>query len=199
VVATVAERTTARDGTRPPGAAGRAPSRRAGVRWLRRVALAVGALFAILVALLTIGQRLLPYHVLPVYTGSMRPAFAPGSAVVVRPLAAADVRVGDVITFTDPRRGEFVTHRVIRRISTASGPAFLTKGDANGVPDSWQVPARGHGWKLWFAVPRIGSVLGRIETPAANLALRGALAAAMSLWILFAVWRANPRQPVSAG
>jgi len=52
-----------------------------------------------------------PYTVL---TGSMSPAYPPGTLVVVRPVDLADVRVGDVVTY-QLRSGEpaVATHRVV--------------------------------------------------------------------------------------
>ncbi len=74
------------------------------------------------------GQSLL------VITGSsMEPTIHKGAVVLVQPVAPDDVRVGDVTTFS--LRGETVTHRVIAAETSADGRVFVTKGDANAVPD----------------------------------------------------------------
>ena len=67
-----------------------------------------------------------------VYSGSMRPTIPVGGLAFDRTVAANDVRVGDVITFSDPYvRSRFVTHRVMEIVKTPQGLAYRTKGDAN--------------------------------------------------------------------
>jgi len=97
---------------------------------------------------------------LTVLTGSMRPHLPPGTLLVVRPVKAADVRIGDVITY-EPNPDDATTvisHRVIAVTSTSDGaPVFTVQGDANSAPDapvmSKQVVA-----KLWYSVPLLGWV-----------------------------------------
>lgn len=66
---------------------------------------------------------------LPATGTSMRPLFAPGDRILVRPARAADVRPGDVIVFLDPDHG-LVAHRLIY----ATRAALHTRGD-NSRPD----------------------------------------------------------------
>src|SRR5438034_11360898 len=48
-----------------------------------------------------------------ILSGSMRPHLAPGDLVVVERVAPAQMRVGDVVSFSAPgRRGVTITHRV---------------------------------------------------------------------------------------
>ena len=57
-----------------------------------------------------------------VRSGSMAPAIRAGDALVVRPVAAASVAVGDVVTFPDPHRpGRTLTHRVVQASSGGPG------------------------------------------------------------------------------
>ena len=66
--------------------------------------------FAVAYAALTVGG----YKPVAVYSGSMRPTIPVGGLALDRVIPARDVRVGDVITFSDPYvRGRFVTHRVV--------------------------------------------------------------------------------------
>ena len=69
-----------------------------------------------------------------VETGSMEPAIGAGDFIIVH--AEEEYAVGDVITFYDSARGEYVTHRII--LVTESG--YTTKGDANNVQDNFTVP-----------------------------------------------------------
>ncbi|GIG26867.1 signal peptidase I [Cellulomonas denverensis] len=98
-----------------------------------------------------------PYVVL---TDSMAPGMPSGSLVVVRPVAAEDVAVGDVITY-QLRSGEeqVVTHRV-EAIGTRVGGerVFTTRGDANTVADLRPVRAVQVRGERWYAVPYLGRV-----------------------------------------
>lgn len=96
-----------------------------------------------------------PYTVL---TSSMTPDLPPGTLVVVKPVDAADLRVGDVVTYQlrsgDP---EVVTHRIRQVNAVVDGTvSFQTRGDANDVADRDAVrPVQIKG-KLWYAVPFLG-------------------------------------------
>lgn len=97
-----------------------------------------------------------PYAVL---SGSMSPAYPVGTLVVVRPVPAGEIGVGDVITY-QLRSGEptVVTHRVVTAgVSTTTGePVFRTQGDANAAPDPDPVrPVQVRG-RLWYSLPELG-------------------------------------------
>src|SRR5439155_134605 len=111
--------------------------RRGGLRrCLRGGTVAAAILATAAVALIAVGPRFLPYRLVPVQGASMEPTIHLGSLAVMRPVRAADVRVGDIIIFgRSDIADELVTHRVVRIVRTVSGPVFLTKGDANGAPD----------------------------------------------------------------
>lgn len=96
-----------------------------------------------------------PYTVL---TGSMRPELPPGSLVVVTPVAAEDVSIGDVITYQiESGEPDVVTHRVVSVGLDAQGErTFVTQGDANGAADQDPVrPIQVRG-ELWYSVPYLG-------------------------------------------
>lgn len=98
-----------------------------------------------------------PYTVL---TGSMRPHLPPGTLVVVKPVDADQLRVGDVVTYQlESGESTVVTHR-ITSVDTRldEKTVFTTQGDANDVPDPAQVrPVQVRG-RLWYAVPYLGYV-----------------------------------------
>lgn len=84
---------------------------------------------------------------------SMEPTISDGSLILVRPVPAEAVRVGDVITFFAHER--LLTHRVIERREGAE-PAFVTRGDGNLRNDPRLVrPAQLRG-KLVTALPVLG-------------------------------------------
>ena len=140
----------------PAMTTGRSPLAWAGTiaSWILMLAAGVVALglFAI-----TVGPRFLPYQALIVRSGSMAPTIPTGSIVFYSKKDAATVKVGDIIVFDRPGvPNEKVTHRVFRIKTGPTGKYFVTKGDANGAPDDWQVPAVGTGWVASFHIPSIG-------------------------------------------
>lgn len=119
------------------------------------LALAVGLALVGVVVPLVLGAT--PYTVL---TGSMRPTYAPGTMVVVRPVDAERIGPGDVVTYQlESGRPEVVTHRVVAVGVAADGERRLTtQGDANGGPDPEPVrPVQVRGTVV-YAVPLLGWV-----------------------------------------
>lgn len=104
-------------------------------------------------------------------SGSMRPTLPPGTLVVVRPAQAADLTIGDVITF-ERGSGEIVTHRIVKEKSDTSGtPRWRTQGDANDSADaSWVHPDQVLG-KRWYTLPFVGNVVGLLDGPVRSLLL----------------------------
>jgi signal peptidase len=94
-----------------------------------------------------------------ILTGSMQPTYPPGTLIIVQPVDAADLRIGDAITYQiESGKPEVVTHRIIAIASTGGEPTFTTQGDNNNVADSKPVqPVQVRG-KVWYAVPYIGYV-----------------------------------------
>ena len=138
----------------------------------------------------TVGPRVLPYKVMYVRSGSMRPTMGIGSLAVYVPTPAAELGKGDVIAFSPPDKpGELVSHRVHKVVDGASGRAFVTKGDANAAPDAWQIPATGTGWRMVGVVPVVGYGVAAMTVPL----IRFGMVALMALWaatiLLLDVWR----------
>ena len=178
------DRTTNGEGQRP------LPLRlhRAGP-WIARSFMAMLAAAIVLAVAAGVGPKFLPYRTYEVLSGSMAPALPVGALIVDVPQDAAAIRPGDVITFTRPDNpGEQITHRVVRREDGPFGAVFVTKGDANGTPDSWRVAADGEAWKTVFAAPLVGYLLGAARTPVGVLlmlvlpALALVSSAALELW-----------------
>lgn len=96
-----------------------------------------------------------PYTVL---TGSMEPTYPPGTLVVVKPVDADRVRVGDVVTFQlASGKAAVATHRVVDIVHNLGGETrFITKGDANETPDAEQLRAVQIRGKLWYSMPYLG-------------------------------------------
>ncbi|BCN67526.1 S26 family signal peptidase [Prescottella equi] len=124
------------------------------VSWLLLIAM-VGILALTIVIPRVTGST--PYTVL---TGSMEPTYPPGTLIVVKPTDPESLGVGDAITFQwESGKPDVVTHRITAVQSSAKGGLqFVTRGDANRVPDERPVvPEQVHG-KVWYAVPYVGYV-----------------------------------------
>jgi signal peptidase len=143
----------------------------------------------------TVGPRVLPYQALVVRSGSMSPTIPTGSIVFYHKVAANKVKVGDIIVFQKPgQTDEKVTHRVFKISNGANGRYFTTKGDANGAPDDWRVPAVGEGWVASFHIPTIGYILAGLESTLGRLLLLAVPAALLGLITLYEIWRDRGRK-----
>src|SRR5438094_8872244 len=151
--------------------------------------------FAVFYAALIAGG----YRPVAVYSGSMTPTITVGGLAVDRAISARDVRVGDVITFTDPYvMGRMVTHRVVAIIPTAHGLAYRTKGDANPSRDPWTIRLTGQVGRVAFSIPVAGYVLVYAHTRE----VRAVLICLASILLLFGllrrIWRNETIAPVGA-
>ena len=168
--------------------------------WLaRRTAGPVSGL-AILGVLGYAGLMVAGYRPVAVYSGSMVPTIGVGSLAVERPVPASSVRVGDVITFTDPYvTSRLVTHRVIQILRKQDGTfAYRTKGDANSAPDPWLIRLPGSVGRYRFDVPYVGYALVYAGTREVRIAFI-LLTAGLALFLLIRrIWRAPARPEAEA-
>lgn len=153
----------------------------------RRLPELLGAALLLVVCMLALLTVVVPFALgaqsYTVLTGSMRPALEPGTLIAVRAAEAADIRVGDVITY-QLRSGEpaVATHRVVGVGVSGDGERlFTTRGDANDTPDREPVRAVQIRGVLVYAVPWLGYV-NLWATPAVKSALITALGAGAILW-----------------
>ena len=141
---------------------------------------------------LVVGPRLYPFQAFYVRTGSMSPSIPVGALVVATRASAADLGPGDVIVFQRPDQpGQMVVHRIAAVEQTPSGPAFLTKGDANGTPDGWQVPATGDGWRAAYSISRAGFAVGWLHAAVSRRGWVGSLAIVAAIYALCVIWRSE--------
>lgn len=117
-------------------------------------------LMVALAALTVIIPRVTGAVPLTILTSSMEPQLPPGTLVIVRPIAADDIRLGTVIVY-QLRSGspETVTHRVVGITTTADGEkTFTTRGDNNPQDDPTPVRAVQVRGEVWYSLPLIGYV-----------------------------------------
>lgn len=130
------------------------------------------------------------YRAVAVYSGSMEPELQVGSIAFVKPATAAEIRVGDVITFSDPRQPpRLITHRVVERFRHEGRPVFRTKGDANLQRDPWTVALTGTVGRYSFDVPVAGYALVYAKTREVRTALVLLFSLVLLVWLLGRIWR----------
>lgn len=140
----------------------RAAERPRGLLHAVGLGLSVGLLLLVvgLAALLIVVPKATGSTPLTVLTSSMEPGLPPGTLLVVRPVAPADVRLGDVVTYQiESGRPEVVTHRVVGVETTSDGGlTFTLQGDANDRADPSPVLPEQVRGVLWYSVPLVGWV-----------------------------------------
>lgn len=116
-----------------------------------------GTLTAIVaLALLWFSLGLLPLFPSTVAGGSMSPALHLGDMAIAAKVAPDAIREGDIIVF---QQGEMrVIHRVVDIEERGDVRQFITKGDANSVPDAAPVAPEQVKGKVMFALPKLGWV-----------------------------------------
>ncbi len=163
------------------------------MRFVRRIVngaattVLVAALLALGVLAITIVLGLKPGVV---KTGSMEPMLARGTLIVVKPTMANKLKVGDVITFTDPdmpAKG-LVTHRIHKIEQVDGRPVFTTKGDANPTPDTWKLKLQKDAGLLKFHVKKVGYLSFLVRSKTGYLLLLGIPVLLLSLVALMTIW-----------
>jgi signal peptidase I len=135
------------------------------------------------------------YRPQPVLTGSMAPKMPVGSLAIAKPVPAATVRVGDVITFQRPNApDETITHRVVAIHERAGRRAYETKGDHNPSKDPWVLALPGRVGKRVAVVPYAGFVALYAGRPWVHAAAIGLMAIIFLLGTLRTIWR-RPEVP----
>lgn len=130
---------------------------------------AVVALCLVVFFLIAVGPHVLGYRTSTMLTGSMEPGISPGDVVVTVPKAAADLQVGDVISYKIPVEDHRIeTHRVTKIMHKRDGSiAIITKGDANSDNDPWTaVLADDTVWESTAVIPKLGSAIRVLRSPA---------------------------------
>jgi signal peptidase len=115
--------------------------------------------------------------------GSMAPAIALGSAIIVEPVAASDLKVGDVVSLRAGDEHALFTHRITEIHPESDGIWIQTKGDANATPDPTRVPASAVEGRVQLAIPYAGFLIALLSIPTGVLFLVG-----LAATLLAAVW-----------
>ena len=153
----------------------------------------IAVLTALVVVALAVGPRLLPYRTYAITGGSIAPTIPLGSEVIMRPVRADRLRVGDIITFHKPNAVHgLVTHRIVAVRGRGPSKIILTKGDANKLPDAWRIHAVGTGWRYAFSVPYLGYAVQLLATVLARFLALALLAIVLTAAGLRKLWQPPP-------
>ena len=133
-------------------------------RGLRRVLIAS----LLILALALLWSNAQGYRPLVVYSGSMTPAISTGSVVVVKPVVAEHLNIGDVISVKLKESGHLVTHRVQARQLVDGKWVFQTKGDANKFPDPQPFVVENAAGKVVLDIPWLGYAIVYASSPLAR-------------------------------
>ncbi|WP_193615145.1 signal peptidase I [Nocardioides lijunqiniae] len=177
---------------RGPGGPERAPQRR---RAWRRVANAVMSLAMVgsfvMFLFLAVGPHVLGYRTSTMLTGSMEPGIMPGDVVVTAERPAADVRVGDVISYQIPIEDHRVeTHRVTEVVTAKDGTISIrTQGDANSNVDPWTaILEEDTVWEVQAVVPELGNVIQTMRSPVVHHVVKWVALGGLILMGLATIW-----------
>jgi signal peptidase len=155
---------------------------------LRRVVdVGLVALILVVLAGLVIGKgaSLVGRQSIIIGGGSMEPALGLGSAIVVKPVAAAELAVGDIVSMrVGPDRTTY-THRIVAVVDRPDGRWIRTKGDANADPDPSLVPATAVIGRVELVVPLFGYLLALLSLPVGVMFVIGLAATLLAIaWLL---------------
>ena len=122
----------------------------------------------LILGFLIAGVRLFGLKPYAVISGSMEPTYHVGSLIYVKKVTAADLKVGDPITYVLPS-GTVVTHRIVEVIPDEDNLTvvrYRTKGDANNTADLGDpIHINNVIGKPVFSIPLLGYVSYFIQNP----------------------------------
>jgi signal peptidase len=125
---------------------------------MRSDALPTGWIFTAIacVAVVWFSTGVLPVKPALVPTGSMVPLINPGDIVLIAPVQAELIKLGDIIEYKNSKEKINIVHRVIEIGGDAGTLYFITKGDANNTPDVDPVSPQAILGKEIFIIPKVG-------------------------------------------
>lgn len=149
----------------------------------------LGLLALIAIVLLTVvlakGAPLVGRQSIVIGGGSMEPTIPLGSAIVVRPVDAGTLAVGDVVSMQVGAEHTTYTHRIIDLVDRADGRWIRTKGDANPDPDPSLVPVSAVIGKVELTVPIVGYLVALLSLPVGVVFVLGVAATLLAVaWLL---------------
>lgn len=193
-----------RDAARAPVALHVVPAvRRSPARLVGKVVVNTLVVISLLAFLLiALGPHLFGYRTQTMLTGSMEPGISPGDVVVSWPKPAADLKVGDVISYHIPVEDHRVeTHRVTKVMHGKDGAISIrTQGDANDGVDPWKATlVEDTVWQTKFVIPGLGNAIRFFRQPAFQHGVFWAGLAGLILLGLTRIWAKPTVEAAPAG
>lgn len=142
---------------------------------------------SLLLAVLVAAGAGLGYRGSVILSGSMEPALSAGDLVVVQTIPAAQMRVGDIVSFGTPA-GVTLTHRVTGLRASADGLAVTTRGDANGVSERWTTAPEARVGRVRATIPALGHVTRWTGSTSGRLIVLGAIGMLVAGLALRRIW-----------
>jgi signal peptidase I len=134
-----------------------------------------------------------------VKSGSMSPAIETGDVVVVDPVSAGSVDVGEIVTFDNPDGSDrLMSHRVRAVEATEDGLRFTTQGDANTADEHWTIARDGTVGRVLYRVPKLGFAVNVIQSTPGKVGLIALPALLLTISLLTRIWRHTEEGPDSA-
>jgi signal peptidase len=150
----------------------------------------LAALALVLLALVLL-LSLAGYRPLIDYSDSMRPAINAGDLLISHGAPAQSIRPGEIVSFSDRfLQGRLVTHRVIAIHAEHQRLYFLTRGDANAVPERWSITRTGTVAKVDLRIPEVGWAAAWLNSGLGRTATLSLLALVLGAALLRRIWRA---------
>jgi signal peptidase I len=117
--------------------------------------------------------------------GSMDPTIPLGAAVVVEPVAARELAVGDIVSLRSGPQHAVFTHRIVRLADRGGEVWIETQGDANAAPDPSISPAGAVIGRVVVSIPYAGYLVALLSIPSGVLFIVSfGLVLLMSAWAL---------------
>lgn len=155
----------------------------------------VTAAIVFVVVAVAAGKVFLHLGLSPVLTGSMRPSYAPGDAIVTRPVPVSALRPGMVVVFVPPGHQDAFAHRIVTVGGTPSRPVLTTRGDANPTADHWRLTLNSPTIpRVVGSLPKAGYPLVWLREPRWRAGVIGLLGLLMTTVLTRSALRA-PRAP----
>jgi signal peptidase len=134
----------------PAGTTRKRYARRAG-GWVLTLLLAV-------LALMTVATAAGWFAITPVLSGSMRPGYNPGDAMLTKRVSVNSLHVGDIVNIKVPPQqgGGQRVHRIVAIRHQGTAVAVRTKGDANNLVDPGWFVLKGNQYRTVARLPWVG-------------------------------------------
>jgi signal peptidase len=165
---------------------------------VRRTSSVLGTLLLACLAAFTITIATGWLAVTPVLSGSMRPGFHPGDAMLTERVSATSLHVGDIVNVKVPPKdgGGQRVHRIVAIRHQGAAVAIQTKGDANNATDPDWIVLKGDQYRTVARLPYVGWI---VDFRAANggVILLAAVAFLGAWSLLQRFWRPRRRQGIA--